>query len=306
VSRAPLDRPIPVTFFRSYAATTKGEARNTPRELAEHIRTTTAETKAELPWLKLARFGDKRTDKGSLRSNDNVLAISGVEADYDQELITFDEALETLTGQGVASVLYTSPSHTEDSPRWRVLCPLSGEQPPDQRRHMLGRLNGLFRGIFSHESWVLSQSYYFGSVRNNPSHRVELIEGLPIDRHGDLDEARIGPGTFPAVCGPDVGRSGCGAGEPRRTLPNALFEAVYARALRRVSEAPKGEMHWCVLRQARVIGGIAERAGISKAEAVRRIVEALPPEEQDAGAYKAAEFGFDKGLRQPLQFRDRR
>ena len=65
---------------------------------------------------------------------------------------------------------------------------------------MLGRLNGLFRGIFSHESWTLSQSYYFGSVKHNPAHSVQVIDGLPIDDHDDLDTIRLGPaGTGPSA-----------------------------------------------------------------------------------------------------------
>jgi hypothetical protein len=197
-----LDTPILVTFFRSYSAQNKGEALYTSREFAERIRTATGDTKGDLPWLKLARFGNRRSPPGpdgkggnSLRWDANVLAISGIEADYDGEQIAVDEALETLEKQGIASLLYTSPSHTEDTPRWRVLCPLSEETKPAQRRHFLGRLNGLFRGILSRESWALSQSYYFGCVRNNPSHRVELIDGTPIDLHDDLDECWIGPGN---------------------------------------------------------------------------------------------------------------
>ncbi len=38
------------------------------------------------------------------------------------------------------------------------------------------------------ESWTLSQSYFFGSVADNPDHRVELVEGQPIDVLDDLDE----------------------------------------------------------------------------------------------------------------------
>ncbi len=195
-----LDRPIPLTFFNSHTAQNKSEASYTMRELAQRIFISTAPTKAELPWLKLAKFGNRRsppkpdgTGGNSLRWDANVLAVTGIEADYDGGQITGDEALNALTKQGIASVLYTSPSHTEDAPRWRVLCPLSQEMPTDQRRHLLGRLNGLFRGIFANESWTLSQSYYFGSVRNNPSHRVELIDGTSIDLHDDLDECWIGP-----------------------------------------------------------------------------------------------------------------
>jgi len=99
-----------------------------------------------------------------------VLAISGIEADYDGEAMPFDDAVEVLTKAGVSAILYTSPSHTEDTPRWRVLCPTSRELPPERRDKLMGRLNGLFRGCFSGESWTLSQSYYFGSVNSNPSH----------------------------------------------------------------------------------------------------------------------------------------
>jgi putative DNA primase/helicase len=62
---------------------------------------------------------------------------------------------------------------------------------------MIGRLNGLFRGVFAGESWTLSQAYYFGSVNGNPAHRVEVSEGLPIDQFDELDESWLGkPGTL--------------------------------------------------------------------------------------------------------------
>jgi hypothetical protein len=198
-----LDLPILLTFFGSYAAKNKRETRYSLRELAERIRTTTADHKADLPWLKLARFGNRRTSEGCLRHDANVLAITGIEADYDGGRITVDKALDTLEKQGIASILYTSPSHTEDARRWRVLCPLSEEAKPAKRSHLLGRLNGLFRGVFSRESWTLSQSYYYGSVCSNPSHRVELIDGLPIDHHDDLDECWIGKGETETTGNPE-------------------------------------------------------------------------------------------------------
>ena len=187
-----LDTLIAVTFFKNYAAATKTEEFYTLRSLANRIRVVTAASKDKLPWLKLARFGDQRTDENCLRHDANVLAISGIEGDYDGGVVTVDEACELLAKQGIAAVVYTSPSHTEDAPRWRVLCPTSIELPPDQRAHMVGRLNGLLGGILSGESFTLSQSYFFGSVKHNPSHRVELIEGAPIDQHDDLDEGWIG------------------------------------------------------------------------------------------------------------------
>jgi len=197
-----LDHPVPVTLFADFAAAAKTEERFTPHEIAEGIRTVTAPTKEALPWLKLARFGDKRTEKNSLRHNANVLSISGVEADYDGGEVSEDIAILRLEAAGLLGVVYTSPSHTEAVPRWRVLCPFSQELPPDQRNAMLNRLNGVFGGIFASESWTLSQSYYYGSVNNNPAHCAELVDGTPIDLCGTLDAGAIGPARVePAAIG---------------------------------------------------------------------------------------------------------
>jgi hypothetical protein len=191
---------IAVTFFPNRAATIKTEECLTLSDLAERIRHTSAPRKDALPWLKLARFGDSRTSKGSLRHDANMQAISGIEGDYDAEHVSFYEARDVLEQQGVTCIIYTSPSHTPDSPRWRALCPLSEEMPTARRSHQLGRLNGLLRGILANESWTLSQSYYFGSVNRNPAHRVEVLDGMPIDQHDDLDRIWLGkPGALKAA-----------------------------------------------------------------------------------------------------------
>jgi hypothetical protein len=182
-----------VTFFTNFAAQQKRERRNTFSALAGRIATTTAASKTLLPWLKLARFGDQRTEHGSLRHDANVLACTGVEGDYDGGRVVFAAALELLQKAGIAAIAYTSPSYTPEFPKWRVLCPFSEELPPAKRAHMLGRVAGLFAisGVeFSTESWTLSQSYYYGSVNQNPGHRVEVIDGMPIDQHDELDAIR--------------------------------------------------------------------------------------------------------------------
>jgi putative DNA primase/helicase len=189
-----------VTFFTSYAASSKREGAHTLASLARLVRATDAAKKADLPWLKLARFGDARTNKGSLRHDANMLTISGIEADYDGGATSFAEAEEKLIKAGLMALLYTSPSYTEDAPRWRVICPTSKELAPDRREHLVGRLNGLFSGAFAAESWTRSQSYYFGSVGGNPSHKAEAIDGEPIDTLDELDEIWIGkPDTAPSA-----------------------------------------------------------------------------------------------------------
>jgi putative DNA primase/helicase len=186
-----------VTFFSDHVAQEKRLESLTVEAVAKIIRTTSASEKARLPWLKLARFGNARTEKGSLRHDHNVIACTGVEGDYDGEKIGFPQAVEILEKAGIEAIDYTSPSHTDERPRWRVLCPFSTELPPARRQHMMGRLNGLFGGVLASESWTLSQAYYFGSVNKNSAHRVESVEGTPINKLDELDKIWLGkPNTL--------------------------------------------------------------------------------------------------------------
>ena len=187
------DAAIPITFFKSFGAHEKKHETLSLHELANRISTTTRARKEWLPWLKLAEFGDIKTEKNSLRHDANVLTVSGVEVDYDDEKISSQEAIERLTKAGILSIFYTSPRHTEETPRWRVLAPTSCVIKPEHPTPLAARTNGVFNGKLANESWTLSQSYYFGSVNNNPSHHVEVIDGTPIDLLDELDEIWCGP-----------------------------------------------------------------------------------------------------------------
>jgi hypothetical protein len=182
-----------ITFFPNYAASAKREALLSAIVLADLIRTTNADAKERLPWLKCARFGDHRSEGNSLRNNENIVAITGVEADYDGKQLSFGEAVRILREAVIASLIYTSPSFTEDAPKWRLLCFFSREYPPTERGHFLARLNGLFGGIFDPASWKLSQAYFYGSVRRSPSHRVVVVDGMCIDLADHLDTTAIKP-----------------------------------------------------------------------------------------------------------------
>jgi predicted P-loop ATPase len=189
----PLDQPITVTFFPNKLAQEKWQHQISLRKLADMICETSGKTKEKLPSLKLARFGDNKTDKGCLRHDANVAAISGVEVDYDGEAISLERAADDLQKSGVTALVYTSPSHTPEKPRWRVICPTSEELHPSQRHQLVSRLNGVLvgGGVLDPGSWGLSKDYYFGSVENNPPCEVVLVEGAFIDVRGDLDEFAI-------------------------------------------------------------------------------------------------------------------
>jgi len=188
----PLDRVITVTTFPDEWAKRKAEHRISLRRLAPKIQARFAPIKERLPWLKLATLGEVRTDKRCLRHDPNVLAIDGIEGDYDAGSVTIDQACDLLKHAGIAGVVYASPRHGILGNRWRVLCPLSESHPPASRAGLVARLNGALGGILAPESFTLSQSYYYGRVGENPHHRVELVEGRYIDLAGDLEAGAIG------------------------------------------------------------------------------------------------------------------
>jgi hypothetical protein len=78
----------------------------------------------------MGEFGENATEKGSLRHAGNILAVCGVEGDYDTGQVPLPAAAEKLRLAGVRAVLYTSPSHKPEAPRWRVLAPLSRRYLP--------------------------------------------------------------------------------------------------------------------------------------------------------------------------------
>jgi hypothetical protein len=185
-------RLIRTTFFRNKSAATLTARDMSLEELRELTLGTNEDIKDDLPLLKLATFGDKRSDKGSLRHNANVVSMSGIEADYDGEVMPFEEATKILEAARLSALLYTSPSHTKDKPRWRVLCRTSRDLPPGERAKLVARLNGIFDGVFAPESFALSQSYYYGSVKRNAAHRAVIVAGDCIDLRDDLDASAIG------------------------------------------------------------------------------------------------------------------
>lgn len=200
-----LDRPLTLTTFSDEFARTKSEDITSLREFAKRAHQPTARAKAQLPLLKLARFGNVPTTKGTLRNNDNVLAIDGIEGDYDGEVIGIADAAALLKAADIAAVLYSSPSHTPDKPRWRVLCPLANTAAPDDRERLCARLNSALGGLLSGESFTLSQSYYFGRVDGAAAPVVAVVDGRPLDAAAELDASAIGRHGEPYRPDPAIG-----------------------------------------------------------------------------------------------------
>jgi hypothetical protein len=187
-----------VTFFPDQWAKELSTELMTVWDLRDLILKTSASAKKKLPWLKVAKFGETKSEPdenakggGCLRNDENVIEIDGIELDYDREVMSFDEAKERLRKAGLFFLIYTSPSHSIQKPRWRLLAFASRPLPPTERTKLLARVNGLLDGVASDESWTLSQSYYYGCVNKNPAHRCEYFIGKFVDECADLDEGAI-------------------------------------------------------------------------------------------------------------------
>lgn len=182
-----VDRRIRVTVFLDKFAKTKKERVIRFRNLLPLMEKRSAARKSLLPFIKLATFGDEKSDAGCYRTNDNMISIDGIEVDYDAGTMSLDEAMELVRAAGVAAIFYTSASHTPDNPRWRCLCPTSRTLPKEDRKELVARLNGVLKGALAPESFVDSQSYYYGRIKSNPHYRCEIVDGQGIDQAIELE-----------------------------------------------------------------------------------------------------------------------
>lgn len=186
-----------ISFFENFTAKSIRTADLTLEELKTRILAASASKKDRLPWLKMAVFGSKRTVKQSLRHDANVLYITGIELDYDgpddpdAKWIGFDQAVELVRAINIKALVYTSPSHTAATPKWRILAPTCEPLSADQRAKLVARVNGhIGCPIKKKESFTLSQAYYYGrSLENkNSNHMAMVLDGDYVDRRTDLKQ----------------------------------------------------------------------------------------------------------------------
>jgi hypothetical protein len=289
---------VTVTFFRDRAAKTKNQRTLDAVDLIRYIDAVHADRKEALPWLKLASFGNNPSDKGCLRHDGNVVAIHGVEGDYDDGEISLAEAKDRAVQSGLLCIIYPSPSYTPEAPKWRVLCPTSKPYQPAMRDTFMNRLNGAFGGIFARESWTLSQSYYFGRV-NNPDHIAVVFDGTFIDLATELDKVAIGR---PAER--NLGAPPHPASRPE-DISEARIRGIVNSLLNNIRNAQNGEKHFILRDQALALGGFLHHIGWNEAEAVEQVINALPSADDWDKARKTAQWAIARGVARPLDIDER-
>lgn len=182
--RTPLDKPIPVSFFRNVRNTTPDVREVTLRSLDSLVRARhdangpdIKMARLDLPMIKLGRFSRKRNSK-------DLELISGIEGDFDRGDEDLSWILARLYTAGVFAYIHTTSSHTEESPRCRILCPLSRTMKPSQWAALHGRLNSILGGKLDMNAASPSQSYFIGWLEGTLEpeiYHVEPIGGRCLD-----------------------------------------------------------------------------------------------------------------------------
>jgi hypothetical protein len=182
-----LDQNIVVTLFEDVHATSKQSLFITLRQFSDLLLNTRAPTKFDLPLFCCSSFDNKRSAKKALRRDDNVRETFCLVGDHDDGTVSLADAADAVQQAGIAALLVTTPSYTNAKPRWRIIAPLS--DPLHHARTngaglgladypmLISRLAGIFpTDTLAPESWVLSQSWFMGSIAGALDHGVLLIE----------------------------------------------------------------------------------------------------------------------------------
>ena len=196
------EEPLPpnivrLSFFRDVFARDCDEVEGSLAELAELIQVPKAPAKDELPLIKLAQFDGDPSENGSLRYDEAISELWGVEGDYDRGEVPIEEAAERLRAAGIETLLHETPSSMPEQPRWRALCWVSQGYAGDTaelrelRARWVARINGVLGGILAGESFTLSQPYFIGGIEGKPPIKVFTTAGSRIDLRDDLDAGAI-------------------------------------------------------------------------------------------------------------------
>ncbi len=146
-----------------------------------------AQSKESLPLIKLATFGERQPDKKTSRTDANVLSITGVELDYDNGELSYEDAVNRLCAAPILAIVYTTTQHTEEHPRLRVLVPFlnpfkgTTDQMRNRRTLVINAVEDILGITAATESHTLSQAFFIGRIPGCSAARSEIVLGKYID-----------------------------------------------------------------------------------------------------------------------------
>lgn len=211
-------RPLKLTIFPNPQATELSQREMTWPKFIRMLRGLKPRNKKASLLIKLATFTGEPNGTGCLRYDVAVVAVTGIEGDYDAGAVTAEEACERLQHHGLLAVVVTTHSHTADFPRWRVFAPLAVDHAPDDCTRLVAGLNGALGGILAGESFTLSQSYYVGPPPQGEYKVLETSGTVCLDQWPELDHCAIYK---------DAGRSApADVSAPVPSAPGALLKEL--------------------------------------------------------------------------------
>ena len=121
-------------------------------------------------------------------NNANVRVVYGLEGDYDGGSISVDDTISRLESHNIRARFIPARRTRRRNRAGAFLAPLNSPCPPEQRGGRWRALNGAWAACW-HESFTLSQSYYYGQVDR---HCVAVTfdnpdDGVCIDELPELD-----------------------------------------------------------------------------------------------------------------------
>lgn len=134
-----------------------------------------AASKSDLPY-----WGPYALAEGETRRDAAVPALSLLVSDLDRCDLT--AVLAAIEAQGVAALVYESPSSTPDAPRVRIVCPITRPIAPAECAHTrvaFAEALGLLPGCGADGVPPASIGFYAGRVRGTPARSYWTITGAP-------------------------------------------------------------------------------------------------------------------------------
>ncbi len=305
-------RLVTLTLFPNVGAKKQTVLNETLPELVARIAKTSAADKNKLPMLSGVIWGERRTEKGSLRHKANACEIHAVFIDYDAGEITPEEAVERLKVWDLVALVYTSPSHHMPGKgnRWRIVLPLHAPAPPDAYSDLVARVNGVFGGTLADESFRVAQAYFYGSLEGLPLAQSFVVDGMRcIDEAFDLDAQACGPSRPPSAMLDETPQKAVDQSEIPEAISRALNGLKYAEArvlkMANIGHSRTDEL----LRQAIHLGGYVACNTLTE-EQVRKVLNEAAEEVGYPTDYSKRDLdrhitnGLKLGMARPLPWYD--
>ncbi len=148
-----------------------------------------AAEKTGLPLIVCGTLDGSKTKNRSVRHDAGLETLVCVLGDHDTGTVGIPDAANRFKAAGVQALFYTSPRHTPEQPRWRVICwtartyTRGSDDLAAVHRTLTDRMHAILgEGVITGECWTLSQSYYFGSVDPTREHyETRAVSGAGID-----------------------------------------------------------------------------------------------------------------------------